>query len=202
MKKGKIDIELCKTQHRNLVNVQHVFENGVDVYLIIQYMDVCLTQIIACHKFTEPQIAVIVRNVLDGLCFIEALGFKHGIIKTSEVLLSSSGEIRLANWMMGLKAGAGTITDPSATSTDAQALGTLAVQIMNRTDDYPNSELDKGCWSSQGSNFIASTSFADLATLSRHAFLSNTGLNGVDLINCIMIAKLSTKFEWSLSGIE
>lgn len=52
LKKGII--ELCKTQNKtkNIMNVQYIFENRAQVYLILQYMDVYLTQVIAYHKFT------------------------------------------------------------------------------------------------------------------------------------------------------
>ena len=57
-----------------------------------------LTDILEQNTMTEPQIACVCRETLQGLAVLHAQGIIHRDIKSDNVLMSSNGDIKLTDF--------------------------------------------------------------------------------------------------------
>ncbi|CCJ31012.1 unnamed protein product [Pneumocystis jirovecii] len=69
------------------------------IFLVMEYMaGGSALDLLKPGPFTEAQIAILCRELLEGLCYLHSEGKIHRDIKAANVLLSFSGQVKLADF--------------------------------------------------------------------------------------------------------
>ena len=83
----------------NIVSVYRVCESRGWLYIVMEYIDgATLTDILTVSNCVEPHIAFFVREILQGLRAIHKSNKIHRDIKSDNVLVSKTGEVKLADF--------------------------------------------------------------------------------------------------------
>jgi len=62
----------------------------------MEFLEGCtLMQAVSVHKFTEPQIAYIAKYLLRGILFLHENQIAHRDLKSSNIVLTLSGSVKL-----------------------------------------------------------------------------------------------------------
>jgi p21-activated kinase 1 len=84
-------------QHKNIVNFIDSFLFKGDLWVIMEYMDGgSLTETVTTAYMTEDQIAIVCKEVLEGLSHLHSKGIIHRDIKSDNILLGIDGQIKLS----------------------------------------------------------------------------------------------------------
>lgn len=94
------------SRHPNIVNYIDSFLHKNDLWVVMEYMEGgSLTDVVTANLMTEGQIAAVSRETCQGLEHLHRHGVIHRDIKSDNVLLSMSGDIKLSAyywcWMLG-----------------------------------------------------------------------------------------------------
>eukprot|EP01126_Amoeba_proteus_P043111 TRINITY_DN4710_c0_g1_i10.p1 TRINITY_DN4710_c0_g1~~TRINITY_DN4710_c0_g1_i10.p1 ORF type:complete len:243 (+),score=70.09 TRINITY_DN4710_c0_g1_i10:723-1451(+) len=97
------EIEIMKgSKHANLVEFFDCFDVNKSLWVVMEFMDGgCLTDILEefeTVKMTEKQIAYVCRETLRGLVYLHQYHRIHRDIKSDNLLLKSTGEVKLADF--------------------------------------------------------------------------------------------------------
>jgi len=98
------EIGIMKTsEHPNIVEyVDSYIVDEREMWVVMEFMGGgCLTDVLECFdsvQMTEPQIAYCCRETLKSLAYIHSLHRIHRDIKSDNILLSSDGHIKLADF--------------------------------------------------------------------------------------------------------
>ncbi|KAJ5982691.1 hypothetical protein N7451_012791 [Penicillium sp. IBT 35674x] len=83
--------------HDNLAFVQEYFCTADSLYTISEFDPLTLDHIVACKQYPKPkQLASLMSQLLDGLAYLIAQGFRHTSLDCSSVLMGLSGELKIA----------------------------------------------------------------------------------------------------------
>eukprot|EP01125_Pyxidicula_operculata_P009889 TRINITY_DN3253_c0_g1_i1.p1 TRINITY_DN3253_c0_g1~~TRINITY_DN3253_c0_g1_i1.p1 ORF type:complete len:1155 (-),score=183.01 TRINITY_DN3253_c0_g1_i1:43-3456(-) len=103
--RDKLNSELVilkKAKHKNVVNFYSAYEFDSKIWVIMELMDGgCLTDVLDKFKYiqmTEPQIAKVTLEVLEGLHHLHSMNCIHRDIKSDNILLNKKGEVKLADF--------------------------------------------------------------------------------------------------------
>lgn len=87
------------TRHRNVVEYIDCYHVEDQLWVIMEYLQGgSLTEIISVCQMTEPQIAAVCKEVLLALSFVHSLHRIHRDIKSDNILLSTNGDVKLADF--------------------------------------------------------------------------------------------------------
>ncbi|XP_042499551.1 serine/threonine-protein kinase fray2-like [Macadamia integrifolia] len=88
--------------HPNLLGAHCSFPNGRDLWLVMPYMSggSCLHIMKSAYPegLEEPVIATLLREVLSALLYLHAHGHIHRDVKAGNILINSSGAVKLADF--------------------------------------------------------------------------------------------------------
>ena len=83
--------------HANIVNYIDSFLFKNELWITMEYMEGgCLTDVVCANLMTEGQIAAVSREITQGLEHLHEYGIIHRDIKSDNVLLSPTGEVKLS----------------------------------------------------------------------------------------------------------
>ncbi|KAJ3213227.1 Protein kinase [Clydaea vesicula] len=92
-------IIMKENQHPNLVNYLDSFVVNKDLWVIMEYMEGgTLTEIIENNTMTESQISFICHESIKGLHHLHTNSIIHRDIKSDNVLLDSSGRVKITDF--------------------------------------------------------------------------------------------------------
>jgi len=97
------EIRIMKTsQHPNVVQYIDAYIVNDQLWVVMEFMGGgCLTEILEQFehvKLTEPQVAFVVKETLKSLIYVHEMHRIHRDIKSDNILLSESGEVKLADF--------------------------------------------------------------------------------------------------------
>eukprot|EP01113_Clastostelium_recurvatum_P035421 TRINITY_DN493_c0_g1_i2.p1 TRINITY_DN493_c0_g1~~TRINITY_DN493_c0_g1_i2.p1 ORF type:complete len:765 (-),score=145.96 TRINITY_DN493_c0_g1_i2:45-2339(-) len=98
------EIHIMKTsRHENIVDFVEAFIVDHDkLWVVMEYCEAgCLTEVLNQYEavqLTEKQIATVARDTVRGLQYIHAHNRIHRDIKSDNILISSSGEMKIADF--------------------------------------------------------------------------------------------------------
>lgn len=98
-----LEIYMMKSMtHKNVVEYKHCFFHEDKIWIVMEYMDAgTLAALLANHQTTplsEVQIRWVVFNVVSGLEMIHSLFRIHRDIKSDNILLTSSGAVKIGDF--------------------------------------------------------------------------------------------------------
>ncbi|KAI9288605.1 kinase-like domain-containing protein [Umbelopsis sp. AD052] len=92
-------------RHPNIINYISHHWTSHELWIVMEYLDNCLTDIVAIEDsdmamppLNEHQIAYIIRSVLLALNHLHSLGRIHRDVRADNILLSSEGMVKLADF--------------------------------------------------------------------------------------------------------
>ncbi|SCU94767.1 LADA_0G11056g1_1 [Lachancea dasiensis] len=87
------------SKHLNIVNYIDSYLLKGDLWVVMEYMEGgSLTDVVTHCILTETQIGAVSRETLKGLQFLHSKGVIHRDIKSDNILLSMTGEIKLTDF--------------------------------------------------------------------------------------------------------
>jgi p21-activated kinase 1 len=85
------------SRHQNIVNYIDSFLYKNELWVVMEYMEGgSLTDVVTANLMTEGQIAAVSRETVQGLQHLHKHGVIHRDIKSDNVLLSLTGDIKLS----------------------------------------------------------------------------------------------------------
>ncbi|KAG0216587.1 signal transducing kinase of the PAK [Mortierella sp. NVP41] len=88
-----------ESSHKNIVNYIDSFLWRGDLWVVMEYMEGgSLTEVVTTNEMADPQIGAVCRETLLGLEHLHSKGVIHRDIKSDNVLLSLSGDIKLTDF--------------------------------------------------------------------------------------------------------
>ena len=85
--------------HSNIVNYIHSFLYKNEIWIVMEYMEGgSLMDVVTENLMTEGQIAAVSREIALGLQHLHKHGVIHRDIKSSNVLLSLTGDVKLSTY--------------------------------------------------------------------------------------------------------
>jgi p21-activated kinase 1 len=91
------------SRHANIVNYIDSFLYKNELWVVMEYMEGgSLTDVVTANLMTEGQIAAVSREITQGLQYLHKHGVIHCDIKSSHVLLSLGGDIKLSMYEVTL----------------------------------------------------------------------------------------------------
>jgi len=87
------------SRHANIVNYIDSFLYKNELWVVMEYMEGgSLTDVVTANLMTEGQIAAVSRETTQGLQHLHRHGVIHRDIKSDNVLLSLTGDIKLSSY--------------------------------------------------------------------------------------------------------
>ncbi|KAI9143222.1 protein kinase, partial [Paraphysoderma sedebokerense] len=96
----KDEIQLMQsTRHRNIVECIATYLTEESIWVVQEFMDGgSLADIISIAPLKENVVAYISREVLQGLAYLHSLDRIHRDVRSDNILLSTKGEVKLADF--------------------------------------------------------------------------------------------------------
>jgi p21-activated kinase 1 len=87
------------SRHQNIVNYIDSFLYKNELWVVMEYMEGgSLTDVVTANLMTEGQIAAVSKETTQGLQHLHKHGVIHRDIKSDNVLLSLTGDIKLSSY--------------------------------------------------------------------------------------------------------
>jgi len=90
---------LATCKHRNIVNYYDTFIVDQEIWIVMEYLEGgTLSEAAKAHTFTDEHVAFVAREMLKALKFLHAKNYVHRDLKSTNVMMSIKGEIKLIDF--------------------------------------------------------------------------------------------------------
>ena len=77
-----------------------------ELWVVMEYMDAgALTDVVLCTVLSEPQMATVCKELLNGINYLHEQDLVHRDIKSDNVLLSMKGAVKITGLLFSLYVG-------------------------------------------------------------------------------------------------
>lgn len=102
-------LELSSFNHKNIVQVREIVtsSDGTDIYMVMEYAENDLQNLMQVRKvkWTLPQVKCLFRQLLHAISFLQKRWILHRDLKTSNLLLTKDGILKVCDLGMARKYG-------------------------------------------------------------------------------------------------
>ncbi|KAF4451415.1 Serine/threonine-protein kinase dst2 [Fusarium austroafricanum] len=188
---------LRQLNHENLLRPEEILSFKDSFYIISECAAISLEEVIVVRP-SEVQLAAIVHQLLDVICYLLSQNLKHGSLNRANILLTTEGVVKIANFE-----NCSTIAVPEDQLIDIRAMGALMRDLMGEDSDTVSSTgtslLPKQPtnWSTEAVDFLALTMVASGSELAKHPFLESAPYIH-ELVPLIGLAQVSACRLYSL----
>ncbi|KAI8866810.1 kinase-like protein, partial [Ramicandelaber brevisporus] len=155
---------LTQLRHPNIIHLRETFKDGPQLCIVLEYMDLNLHELITQRDsslFEESAVQGILRQVLEGICFIHSAGYIHRDLKPENLLvhgnvvkIADMGLVRPVHSKRPLTAYVSTRwyrapelmlqIDIYGCPVDIWAIGTIAAELLSLQPLFPgSSQIDQ-----------------------------------------------------------
>ena len=79
-------------------------------FMVCEYAEHSLSGLLNCgYRFSPPEVKCVLRQILSGLAFLHSQSIMHRDIKCSNILMNSTGQVKLADFGMSIRFRPGTL---------------------------------------------------------------------------------------------
>jgi serine/threonine protein kinase len=78
-------------------------KNRGSTYLVFEYMEHELLGLVETYHFTPAQVKCVLKQVLEGLCYLHTKNIIHRDIKSANILINNKGEVKIADFGLAKK---------------------------------------------------------------------------------------------------
>eukprot|EP01127_Copromyxa_protea_P015966 TRINITY_DN467_c0_g1_i1.p1 TRINITY_DN467_c0_g1~~TRINITY_DN467_c0_g1_i1.p1 ORF type:complete len:621 (+),score=113.01 TRINITY_DN467_c0_g1_i1:46-1908(+) len=87
------------SNHPNIVNFYESYEINGEVWIVTEFLEGgTLDLAIKVHRFNEQHIAYVAREILKGVSYLHSQNYVHRDLKSANVMMSISGEIKIIDF--------------------------------------------------------------------------------------------------------
>ncbi|KAK8810553.1 hypothetical protein WA158_007128 [Blastocystis sp. Blastoise] len=127
-------LKLCK--HPNIVNLEDIIvgDNRDEVYMVLEYCDHDIYELLESTKkgFTISEVKCLIKQLLDALQYMQSNWIIHRDIKTSNLLYTNRGQLKLADFGMARTVG----NPPRKLSSSVVTLWYRSPELLLGQNDY------------------------------------------------------------------
>eukprot|EP01117_Protostelium_nocturnum_P005036 TRINITY_DN1820_c0_g2_i1.p1 TRINITY_DN1820_c0_g2~~TRINITY_DN1820_c0_g2_i1.p1 ORF type:complete len:352 (-),score=75.47 TRINITY_DN1820_c0_g2_i1:311-1366(-) len=99
-------LKFCK--HPNIVDYFECYEIGEDMWGVMEFLEGgTLDVAVKSYNFGEPHIAYVAREMLKGIVYLHSENIIHRDLKSSNVMMSTKGDIKLIDFGLCVDIGSG-----------------------------------------------------------------------------------------------
>ncbi|KAJ5346215.1 hypothetical protein N7452_004219 [Penicillium brevicompactum] len=115
--------------HDNVLTARECFVNDGCMYALVNDLQLTLEQLVGCRSLypTEVELASMVWQILDGLCYLNEIGLEHQSLTCRNILLGLDGVIKIASLEMCVERPPG-----QTQSIYIKTLASITMEIMQK----------------------------------------------------------------------
>jgi len=149
---------LISLRHPNVVEFKAAYKLNSELWIVTEFMEGgTLSQAIKVHGLAESHIAYITKQLLSGLCYLHSRGFVHRDLKSNNIMMSITGNIKLIDFGLCADLSDGPRVQmlgtaywmppemirrhPHNTKSDIWSLGIVVLEMYLRTPPYASSRI-------------------------------------------------------------
>ncbi|KAH8760756.1 kinase-like domain-containing protein [Hyaloscypha finlandica] len=118
---------LQRIRHNNFIAFLDYFMHKQTHYIVLEYIGISLAHFAKSSKYpTEIHLAAILGQILNGLAYLASKGLEHGSLSTSNILISSGGDVKITAQECCREVGS------SRKLPDVRAVGYIAMELMQK----------------------------------------------------------------------
>ncbi|KZL87316.1 protein kinase-like domain [Colletotrichum incanum] len=156
-------------KHQNIVAFYEAYMTDDYLHVVLEDMTFSLLHIVKSLRYpNEAQLGTILRQVVDGICFLEEEGWDHPLLDCDNILISERGLVKIANQQL---------CQPSTGQSSRRhldALGNVTQVLMQKfCKERPGiDDMDRWPPDSDGFTFLASIeSASSIKELQQHPLM-------------------------------
>jgi p21-activated kinase 1 len=90
---------LLSLKHNNIVQYKQAHRLPAELWIVMEFMEGgSLNHALKVHSFSESHIALILQQILSGLDYVHSQNFAHRDVKSNNIMMSISGNIKLIDF--------------------------------------------------------------------------------------------------------
>ncbi|KAJ5643586.1 uncharacterized protein N7484_006093 [Penicillium longicatenatum] len=118
-----------KFDHTNILSAQSFYEEGDSMYALVDDLPLTLGHLVGCRFLypTETELALMIWQILNGLCYLSQLGFEHQSLSCQNILWGLDGVIKIASLESCVKS-----SSSQRQSQHVKTLGSITMELMQK----------------------------------------------------------------------